>query len=436
MRSRSTAGILLFVALAGCGGSPPEPGSVDQTAPPSAADETTGASEGASAPDGAVEGSYPESAIPESVDLVGAAPAVIDDTSGYYRLETDVGGTAGCLEGNRRADDSVLKGAAFVDDCQDVTGQLWKLVPREKTGYYHLQTLFLEDQNKCFEGNAMSPEAELDGASYLGDCGEATGQDWKFMDAGGGAYRLQTAFLEAENKCLEGNRLGATALLGGAAHMSDCREVPGQLWKLVPVADTSTAVARALVDAQGGAEGAAYALIEDTSVYYRLQTDAGGASKCLDGNQVAEGAPVGGAAFTGACQDAAGQLWRLNPMPEPGQYHLQTQSLEEQLKCFDSNQPSSEEDGERFMGAAAMNDCAPDDAQVWMFVDAGDGAYRVQTKSLEGQNRCLNGNDVTNTSVMNGAAYMDVCQAVDGQLWKLVPTDSQVPAAVFGVPSP
>lgn len=183
--------------------------------------------------------------------MVGAAPAVIDDTSVYYRLETDVGGTAGCLEGNRRADDSVLKGAAFVDDCQDVTGQLWKLVPREQAGYYHLQTLFLEDQNKCFEGNAMSPDSELGGASYLGDCGEATGQDWKLMDAGDGAYRLQTAFLEAENKCLEGNRLEATALLGGAAHMSDCRAVPGQLWKLVPVADTSTAVSRALVDVQG-----------------------------------------------------------------------------------------------------------------------------------------------------------------------------------------
>ncbi len=49
-----------------------------------------------------------------------------------------------------------------------------------------------------------------------------------------GYYTLQTMFLESENKCLEGNRLGGDTL-GGAAFMNDCATpASGQLWKLVP----------------------------------------------------------------------------------------------------------------------------------------------------------------------------------------------------------
>ncbi|MCB0075319.1 MAG: hypothetical protein KDE20_27875, partial [Caldilineaceae bacterium] len=39
----------------------------------------------------------------------------------------------------------------------------------------------------------------------------------------GGYYRLQTQWLQDENKCLEGNRLDPERFLGGAAYMDDCQ---------------------------------------------------------------------------------------------------------------------------------------------------------------------------------------------------------------------
>ncbi len=49
-----------------------------------------------------------------------------------------------------------------------------------------------------------------------------------------------TLFLEAENKCYEGNSQAPEAVLAGAAFMDDCQDVTGQLWQLVPVANTSS----------------------------------------------------------------------------------------------------------------------------------------------------------------------------------------------------
>jgi len=168
------------------------------------------------------------------VNLRGAPAAVIQDTDRYYRLQTMfLEDENKCFEGNRFAPDAVLGGAAFMDDCQNVTGQLWKFVDAGG-GYYRLQTMFLEGEKKCLEGNRLAPGSVLDGAAFMDNCQNVTGQLWKFVDAGGGYYRLQTMFLEGENMCLEGNRLSPESVLQGAAFMDTCQNVTGQLWKLTP----------------------------------------------------------------------------------------------------------------------------------------------------------------------------------------------------------
>ncbi|HRJ41542.1 MAG TPA: FG-GAP-like repeat-containing protein [Caldilineaceae bacterium] len=155
------------------------------------------------------------------------------DTSKYYRLQTKfLEAENKCLEGNRLDPNSVLSGAAFMDTCQDVTGQFWKFVDAGN-GYYRLQTKFLEAENRCLEGNRLDPNSVLGGAAFMDTCKDVTGQLWKVADAGEGYHRMQTKFLEAENKCLEGNRLDPNSVLSGAAFMDDCQDVLGQLWKFV-----------------------------------------------------------------------------------------------------------------------------------------------------------------------------------------------------------
>jgi hypothetical protein len=152
---------------------------------------------------------------------------------GYYTMQTAfLEAENKCLEGNRVAADSVLGGAAFMDDCNGTSGQLWKLVPASD-GYYTLQTAFLEAENKCLEGNRVASDSVLGGAAFMDDCTGAAGQLWKLVPASDGYYTLQTAFLEAENKCLEGNRVASDSVLGGAAFMDDCNGTSGQLWKFV-----------------------------------------------------------------------------------------------------------------------------------------------------------------------------------------------------------
>ncbi len=136
-----------------------------------------------------------------------------------------------CFEGNRLAPESVLKGAAFMDDCQNVSGQLWKKIPADN-GYFKLTTLFLEGQYKCLEGNQVTDGSVLGGAAFMDNCRNVSSQLWKVMPVGNGYYKLTTMFLEGQNKCLDGNRLAPESMLGGAAFMNDCQDVSGQLWTI------------------------------------------------------------------------------------------------------------------------------------------------------------------------------------------------------------
>lgn len=157
------------------------------------------------------------------------------DDSQYYRLQSMyVEDENKCLEGNYLENGTILNGAAFMDDCQDVAGQLWKIVAVED-GYYFLQTLFLEDEGKCLVGNRLAQDSVLGGAAFMADCEETPDQLWQFIEAEAGYYYMQTLLSEEEGSCFESNRLADGAFLEGAAYMDACQNVTGQLWKLMPV---------------------------------------------------------------------------------------------------------------------------------------------------------------------------------------------------------
>ncbi|EKU99354.1 hypothetical protein Lepto7375DRAFT_1381 [Leptolyngbya sp. PCC 7375] len=155
-----------------------------------------------------------------------------DAQVGYFKLTTMFLEDEGkCLEGNRLAPESVLEGAAFMDDCQNVSGQFWKIIPADG-GYFKLTTMFLEDEGKCLEGNRLAPDSVLGGAAFMDTCQNVSGQLWKKIPVGDGYFRLTTMFLEDQNKCLEGNRLAPESVLEGGAFMDDCQNVSGQLWRI------------------------------------------------------------------------------------------------------------------------------------------------------------------------------------------------------------
>lgn len=156
--------------------------------------------------------------------------------NGWYHLQTmALEGEDYCLEGNGVFPGSTLDGATFQDTCQDVTGQLWKFVPSSASGYYRLKTMSLEDEGYCLEGNKIGPDSTLGGATFQDRCQDVSGQFWKVVPTKqNGYYRLQTMFLENENYCLEGNKIGPNSTLGGATFQDQCQDVSGQYWKFVP----------------------------------------------------------------------------------------------------------------------------------------------------------------------------------------------------------
>ncbi|MEP3919678.1 RICIN domain-containing protein [Ascidiaceihabitans sp.] len=160
-------------------------------------------------------------------------------------------------------------------------------------GYYRLQTLFQESNNRCLEGNKVSAQSTLMGAAFLDNCQWVSGQFWAFESAGNGYYTMKTQFLEADNKCLDqGNFPDGPA--GGRAYMADCTGADTQLWKIKPF----------------------------TGDFVYLQTKASEASNaCLEGNRYDFATGEGGGSFMTPCGNFSGQAWSLQtrkfvPSPE------------------------------------------------------------------------------------------------------------------------
>ena len=162
--------------------------------------------------------------------IVSAVQGFTPDPNSIYVLKTSFQGPGKCLEGNRFATRSTLGGAAFMAPCtRPATGQLWKFVP-QSNGYYKMKTVFQGD-GKCLEGNRFAATSTLRGAAFMDNCQNVSGQLWKIVDRGNGYFTLTTMFRESSGECLEGNRFAPTSTLEGAAFMSTCRPFTGQLFK-------------------------------------------------------------------------------------------------------------------------------------------------------------------------------------------------------------
>ena len=176
-------------------------------------------------------GSDGSSGTATTLSVSGAAADDGDDDGlgapeGYFRLTTMFRESQGeCLEGNQAA-----SGPAFMDTCQDVSGQLWKLIPTEHIGYFKLTTMFRENEGECLEGNQINGSA-MNGAAFMAPCQDVSGQLWKMdaHDADGTYFRMTTMFRENEGECLEGNQRNGSAK-NGAAFMDKCQDVSGQIW--------------------------------------------------------------------------------------------------------------------------------------------------------------------------------------------------------------
>lgn len=156
--------------------------------------------------------------------------------AGYFRMQTmfQIPNNR-CLESNRVVAGATLGGATFLDRCQNVSGQLWKVVPVGR-GLFRLQSQYLEKEGYCLEGSKPFAAGDaLKGAARMDPCGNFTGQYWRFLPKNDGYFQITNEFLEGENRCLEGSTPEAAGdPLGGAARMDPCGNFSGQLWKLVP----------------------------------------------------------------------------------------------------------------------------------------------------------------------------------------------------------
>ena len=313
----------------------------------------------------------------------GEEPETFSPTPGaWYKLHTEFQGEDKCLEGNQ-SESPVHDGAAFLDDCQEVSGQYWTF---EATGDYFLaKTMFLEDE-ACLEGNQADSEIK-DGAAFMNDCAApASGQAWQFI-VNGDYLLMQTQFL-GEDKCLEGNQAGSE-IKNGAAFMDDCSGVSGQNWVLEEV--------------EGPAE----------PEYFTLHNAFLGEDQCLEGNQ-ADSETKDGAAFMNDCTSpATGQVWYAVPIDEEGVYVKLKTMFQGDYKCLEGNEAGSEVHG----GNAFMDDCQDASGQIWYSEDSGDGVHFLLKTEFLTDSACLEGNQ-SDSTYQDGAAFMNTCSSPStGQLW-------------------
>ena len=141
------------------------------------------------------------------------------------------------LEGNGGySDKNTLDGAAFMSEQKNASGEVWKAIPLEN-GYFKLTTMFVEDKGLTLEGNGgYGKNNTLDGAAFMSGQKNASGEIWKAIPLDNGYFQLTTKFVEDKGLVLEGNGgLSSDNTLGGAAFMSPQKDASGTMWKAIPV---------------------------------------------------------------------------------------------------------------------------------------------------------------------------------------------------------
>ncbi len=154
---------------------------------------------------------------------------------GYYNLRTAFTGDELSLECNG-AESPFMNGAAFMSSAKGTSGQMWRLVAdSQNKGWYRLQTA-LHGDKKCLECNGKDSPFK-GGASFMDNCQNVSGQLWRLelvsANNGDHIYRLRS-MLHGDVYSLEGNKPGGSAN-GGNTFMDKTQNVSGQMWRLVPV---------------------------------------------------------------------------------------------------------------------------------------------------------------------------------------------------------
>jgi hypothetical protein len=153
---------------------------------------------------------------------------------GYYYLRTQFTGDELSLESNGAAS-THMNGGAFMSSQKGASGTMWQLVPDAKQrGWYRLKS---KDQgsNKCLEANGKDSPVH-GGASFMDDCKDVSGQLWvlELVSSANGDHLYRLRSMSGEKKVsLEGNKPEGDK--GGNAFMDNTQNVSGQMWRLVPV---------------------------------------------------------------------------------------------------------------------------------------------------------------------------------------------------------
>jgi len=155
--------------------------------------------------------------------------------SGYYYLRTVFTGDGLSLESND-PNSPYKNGASFMSPEKGVSGTMWQFVADPyNRGWYRLKSNF-QGANKCLECNGVGSTVK-GGASFMDNCQNVTGQLWRLeLVAKNGddhIYRLLSK-LHGDKNSLEGNKPDSD-YMGGSSFMDSKQNVSGQMWRLVPV---------------------------------------------------------------------------------------------------------------------------------------------------------------------------------------------------------
>jgi len=185
-----------------------------------------------------------------AAEVLTNAPVAADT---WFALQVVVSdGNTLCLEAN--GPDGQFGGASFATACEPATGRQWRVVDLGN-GYVELRSRLFEGvEDRCLEGNNLESGDQHGGAAFMDLCSGASGQLWRFVDAGNGQYRLVTAFREAENYCLTADILDGSLPAGGLAHQGPCADTSTQLWSIVPWEDPAAPPAETTVAETPAAE--------------------------------------------------------------------------------------------------------------------------------------------------------------------------------------
>lgn len=137
-------------------------------------------------------------------------------------------------------------------------------------------------------------------------------------------------------------------------------------------------------------------------------------SKCFDANP-------GGLAIHNDCGYIEAQYWKALPAADDSYFQLTTQATPD--LCLQATPDANT--------GAAMVDCADVAGQKWLFAPSDTEYYYRLQNQAGGSDACLEGNRVADGAYLGGGAFLDRCNNVSGQFWRV---GGAVP--VNGIPVP